>query len=260
MSGSGRPVSEEDLHAFVDNLLAPERRPIVLRYLQENPAEAARVAAYAAQRQALRDALERHYDAVIPPRLNPHFLIEQRKVRHRLMWRAAAAVVLALGLGGGGGWVLRGQFAPASGELETLAREAVANHVVYTADKRRPTELGEDQREDLARWVSNRLNRKVTPPDLSESGFRYIGGRLAATPEGPAGMFMYQNDAGVRLTIFVRPDANARNRPIAPMESSPVAGAAWIEKGVGYTVVAPVPSDELRRIAEQVQRLLNARA
>jgi anti-sigma factor RsiW len=260
MSGSDRPVSEDDLHAFVDEQLTPERRAMVLRYLQDHPVEAARVAAYAAQRDALRAALAEQHDPTVPPQLDPRVLIRRRQEHRVLLWRTAAAVVLAFGVGGGGGWFLRGRLEAPSSDIETLIREAVANHIVYTADRRRPTELGEDQREDLARWVSNRLNRKVVPPDLTDSGFRYMGGRLAATPEGPAGMFMYQNAAGVRLTVFVRPDMHAQSAPIVPIDSQPVGGAAWIEKGVGYTVVAPVPSDELRRIAEEVQRLLNARA
>lgn len=257
MSG---PITEDDLHGWVDNQLDPERRTQVQRHLDENPAEAERVAAYVAQRQALRAALASATGGAIPARLNPHILREQRLWRRRMLWRAAAAVVLALGLGGGGGWVLRGTLAPNETDIATLVREAVANHVVYTADRRRPTELGEDQRDDLARWVSNRLNHKVAPPDLSDSGFRYIGGRLAATPEGPAGMFMYQNAAGIRLTVFVRPDANARNTPLAPVDGKPMGGAAWIDKGVGYSVVAPVPADELRRIAEQVKRVLGGPA
>ena len=71
--------------------------------------------------------------------------------------------------------------------LPLLTQDAVANHMVYSADKRRPTELGATQRDDLARWVSNRLNHPVAPPDLSAEGYSYMGGRLAATSDGPAG-------------------------------------------------------------------------
>lgn len=260
MNDTPRPITEDDLHGFVDHRLDPDRRLLVQRYLAENPAEAERIAAYVAQRATLRAALASATGGTIPARLNPHLLMAQRVWRRRMLWRSAAAVLLALGLGGGGGWALRGVLSPAETDVAALMREAVANHVVYTADRRRPTELGEDQRDDLARWVSNRLNHKVAPPDLTDSGFRYIGGRLAATPEGPAGLFMYQNADGVRLTIFVRPDAQARNAPLAPVDGKPMGGAAWIEKGVGYSVVAPVPADELRRIAEQVKRVLGGPA
>ena len=66
---------------------------------------------------------------------------------------------------------------------------------------------------------------------------------------------MYRNDAGVRLSVLVRPDAKARNPPLSPVEARPIGGAAWIDKGVGYSVVAPVPAEELRRIAEEVRRV-----
>lgn len=260
MSCSDRPISEDDLQAYVDNLLEPERRPVVQRYLQEHPEDGTRIAAYAAQRETIREALKaaaaRQGLDTPNPRFNLAMMQQQRHMRRTMVWRAAAAVVLALGVGGAGGWALRGTVSPTETEVARLVREAVANHVIYTADRRRPTELGEDQRDDLARWVSNRLNHKVAPPDLSASGFRYIGGRLAATAEGPAGMFMYQNEAGIRLTIFVRPDPNARNAPLEEVRTSPVGGAAWIEHGVGYSVLAPIPADEVRRIAEQVQRML----
>jgi anti-sigma factor RsiW len=259
MSGTDRPVSEEDLHAYVDNLLAPEREPIVLRYLRENLAEAERIAAYRAQREMLRAALAPHAGGALPPHLNPHVLIARHQGERRMRWRAAAMVVLAFGLGGGGGWFLRESVTPPPTAISGLVRDAVANHVVYTADRRRPTELGADQRDDLARWVSNRINYKVAPPDLTDSGYRYIGGRLAATPEGPAGMFMYQNEAGVRLTVFVRPGSSAPNAPIVPVDGKPMGGCAWIEKGVGFTVVAPIPAEELHRVATEVQRLLDSR-
>lgn len=250
------PIDEDDLMAFVDNRLPDDRRAEVQRQLDTHPDDAERVEPYRAQRLLLRAAVP--IPAQPSVRLNPHALFAARQFRRRLVWRAAV-VVLALGLGGAGGWTLRGTLTPArETDLAVLVREAVANHVVYTADQRRPTELGADQRDVLARWVSGRLNHRVVPPDLSDSGYGFIGGRLAATPEGPAGLFVYQNDAGVRLTVFVRPDPAARNAPLAPVPAKPMGGAAWIDKGVGYSVVAPVPTAELQRLAERVRRLLES--
>ena len=44
------PIPEDDLHAYVDGQLPPERHAEVARQLQEQPEAAERVAAYAAQR------------------------------------------------------------------------------------------------------------------------------------------------------------------------------------------------------------------
>ena len=191
MSDQARPIAEEELHAYVDGCLEAERQPAVLRYLQEHPEIARRVAAYQAQRQGLRDAFGVVADEPIPPRLSLERLVQQRPGRQWRLWPAAACVLLSLGLGGVGGWFLRGGMSPVPATIAMLTQAAVSNHVVYTADKRRPTELGATQRDDLARWVSNRLNHQVAPPDLSAEGYSYMGGRLAATPDGPAGQFMY---------------------------------------------------------------------
>jgi anti-sigma factor RsiW len=230
-----------------------DRQSAVLRYLQEHPDVARQVAAWRAQRDELRAAFHAVADEPIPPRLGMERLIQQRLGR-RVTWRVAAATLLAFGLGGAGGWFLHGGLQPPTAAITLLAQQAVANHVVYTADRRRPTELGAQQRDDLARWVSNRLNHQVAPPDLSADGFSYIGGRLAATPDGPAGLFMYDGPDGVRLTVFVLPLKAAPSMPIQPVDVAHVDGCAWIDKGIGYTVVGRLPVPELRRLAELVKR------
>jgi anti-sigma factor RsiW len=254
MTDPDRPISEDELHAYVDDQLDTERRPAVLRYLQQHPDIADRVDAYRAQREALRAVFAGVAGEPIPPRLDLETLIQQRLVQRRTPWRAAAAVLFALGVGGAGGWFLHGVVPSPVATLTQLTQEAVANHVVYTADKRRPTELGAEQRDDLARWVSNRLNHKVAPPDLSADGYRYIGGRLAATSDGPAGLFMYDDPQGMRLTVFVLPMSAAKSMPIQHVDAAQVDGCAWIDKGIGYTVVGKLPPAELLRIAELVRR------
>lgn len=254
MSDLGRLITEEELHAYVDNRLEADRQPAILRYLQEHPDVAERVAAYRAQREALRAAFGGVAAEPIPARLDLQRLIQERLGRRRASWRIAASIVLAFGVGGTGGWFLRDGLHPPTSSLTLLTQEAVANHVVYTADRRRPTELGAEQRDDLARWVSNRLNHPVAPPDLTADGFRYMGGRLAATSDGPAGLFMYDDAQGVRVTVFVLPMGAVLGAPIQHVDFEHVDGCAWIDKGIGYTVVGKLPPAELRRLAEQVRQ------
>jgi anti-sigma factor RsiW len=254
MSDPTRPIAEEELHAYVDGQLEAARLPAVLQYLQAHPEVARRAEAYREQREALRALFGGVASEPIPPRLNLEALIQARLVQRRTPWRAAAAIVLAFGLGGAGGWFVHGIAPEPAATITLLTQEAVSNHVVYTADRRRPTELGADQREDLARWVSNRLNHAVAPPDLSADGYRYMGGRLAATQDGPAGLFMYQDAQGMRLTVFVLPMKAAQTRPIQHVDFDNVDGCAWIDKGIGYSVVGKLPPAELRRLAELVRR------
>ena len=253
MTDPGRPIVDDDLHAYVDRLLATDRIPAVERHLRDNAEAAATVAAYSAQRDALRAAFAAIASEPIPTRLHP-YVIRATIAARRRMWHAAAAVLLAFGLGGGGGWLLHGQAVPPPTTITLLTEEAFANHAVFTADRRRPTELGAEQREDLAKWVSNRIHRSVAPPDLTVAGYQYLGGRLAATPHGPAGMFMYQNDQGVRLTVFVRPVETPTSLPQKMVAAGVLEGCAWADKGMGYTVVAPLPAADVLRLAEGVRK------
>ena len=52
-----RPITEDDLHAYVDRVLEPERQAEVAAYLEGHPDMARRVAAFWDQRDLLREAL-----------------------------------------------------------------------------------------------------------------------------------------------------------------------------------------------------------
>jgi anti-sigma factor RsiW len=75
---TGRPVTGDELHAYVDSQVAPDRRPAVVRYLLAHPESARRVEAYATQRDMLRAALAGPASEPIPQRLRPQLLIRQR--------------------------------------------------------------------------------------------------------------------------------------------------------------------------------------
>lgn len=260
MNEPERPIAEEDLHAYVDELLDPARRSAVGRYLAVNPVAAERVAAYSAQRDRLRAAFAARASEPIPPALNLSRLVEERLARRRAPWRIAAAVALALGAGTAGGWLVRSAVVP--GQLTGIAaleHEAVANHLVYAADRRHPIELGAAQRDDLAQWVSSRLKHPVVPPDLDTLGYRFMGGRLVATAHGAAALFLYENDQSTRLSIFVRPMLSGQNTPILVLDIGDVDGCAWIDKGLGYTLIADEPYKELEWMSQYVRKQIGGR-
>jgi anti-sigma factor RsiW len=247
----GRPVAEEDLHAYVDGALDDERRATVDRYLQAHPDVAERVAAYIAQRQALRAAFAALGSEPLPPQLNLARLVEARLVRRHKPWRSIAAVALALALGGAAGWWAGSR--PPTG-IDALAREAGASYAVYAADKHRPVEIRAAQREDLTRWVSNRLNRPVAAPDLSALGYELLGGRLVASTHGAAALFMYENANGRRLILYIRPMSAGETTPIAPIDIGDMDGCAWIERGVGYSLIAAETYDRLLELSRYVRQ------
>ncbi|MGH7043358.1 MAG: anti-sigma factor family protein [Acetobacteraceae bacterium] len=254
MSGQGLPIGEDDLHAYVDGFLDPERRATVERYLADHPDAAARIAGWQAGGQALREALAWKAQEPVPARLNVARLAEARMTRRWTPWRIAAGIVLAFVLGSGSGWLARGgPEAPAG--MMSVGMEAAAAYRVFATDHMHPVEFGADQKARLVSWVSQRLGRPVSPPDLSGSGYRLMGGRLLATRDGPACQFLYQDRQGTRITLFVRPmrkgGMNAQMRPVHMMDT---AGFVWVRDGLGVSLLADKPMPVLHELSNQVRQ------
>ena len=264
---SNRPITEDDLHAYVDQLLEPERRGEVTAYLDAHSDVARRVAGFSDQRALLRNALAPIAHEPLPPELNLSRIIEGRR-RRLSPWRAVAAVLL-IGIGGIGGWIARGAMPVSSNGLATnglatnglatnglaaLEQEAADSFKVYAPDRIRPVEVRASEGTQLERWLSNRLRQPIRVPDLTTSGYRLMGGRLIATSHGPAAMFMYDDDRGDRLVVLARPMAVELNAPMKPQSRSDVAGYSWADGGMGYSLVGLPATESLRPIANEVRK------
>ena len=253
------PIGDDELQAYVDDRLHADRLEALQRHLRANPDIAQRVLAYRAQRASLQAVFAHRAVDPIPASLNLTRIFEERVRARRANRMAVAAVLLAFVTGGAGGWFLHAVATPPlSTGIAMLAEEAVASHLVYSADRRRPVELWAAQRDDLAKWVSNRLNRPIAPPDLSSNGYHLMGGRLVATAHGPAALFMYDNQNGNRLSIFVRPMNRNRTTPITQVEVDHVGGCAWIDNGVGYTLVGAEHYPMLLELSQDARTQIDA--
>lgn len=256
---SGRPIAEDDLHAFADDQLDPRRRADVAAWLEQHPDAAARVAAWRDQRAAIAAALAPVEDEAVPSRLNLRAIGAAR--RRPPAWRGAAsmaaAVLLVFG-GGLGGWALRGWTDPVPRGIGALAEEAASSYAVYAPDRSRPIEIAASDRIVLDHWFSQRLGRRVSAPDLASSGFRLLGGRLVATPHGPAGMFFYQNGDGVRVAMLVRPMTIDKDAAMRRSRIGATDGYAWADRGLGYSLVGPASLGDIDPLAGEARRQLIA--
>jgi anti-sigma factor RsiW len=249
-----RPITEDDLHAYVDQALEPERRREISAYLDDHPEVAKRVGAFTGQRDLLRAALAPIAEEPLPAALYLARMIENRRRRpSRFGWAVAAA--LLLGIGGAGGWITRGTLQAAPTGLVALAQEAATSYAVYAPDHDRPVEMRASDMTQLVQWVSGRLHQPVKVPDLTPSGYRLMGGRLVATAHGPAAMFMYDDDHGSRIVVLTRPmNGTDENAPMTPQAKGDVAGFSWADGGIGYSLVGQAPADSLRPLADEVRK------
>lgn len=254
MNAPGSPASEEDLRAYVDGRLDAERREAVDRYLQNHPEVAASIAADISQHSALREAFGAYAASPTPPQLNLTRLVEERLRQRRAWWQIAAAIVLAFAAGAGGGLWFGSR--PLTG-IGALAADAAISYVVYAVDEHHPVEIPADQRNLMTRWLSNRLNRQVAPPDLSAAGYELLGGRLVASPHGAAALFVYRNANHKRLIIYVRPMVEAsQTTGIKAVDGNRLDACAWIEQGIGYSLTAQQDYAHILELSQDVRREL----
>jgi anti-sigma factor RsiW len=191
------PVTEADLHAYVDRVLDPGRRTEIEAYLARYGDDAQRVRAWRDQNRALRDLYDPVLDESLPIRM-----------RHRVLYRGRplmrhAALAACFVLGTVAGWYLH-SYTTVPPDAMGFARQAAIAHVVYSPEVRHPVEVGADQETHLVSWLSKRLGAKLRVPQLNALGYQLVGGRLLPGNRGPVAQFMFQDASGQRLTLYVR--------------------------------------------------------
>ena len=242
--------SEDELHAYVDGQLPPERRAAVEARLAQDAEAAAAVAAWRRQNELIR-ALYEPGSAAVPARIEAALYAPPR----RAPWRSLAAGILLVMLGGAAGWQLRGSSALAPG-LPPLAARGIEAHNVYASEVRHPVEVGANEEAHLVQWLSKRLGYAVKAPDLTGLGLRLLGGRLLPGAGSPAAQFMYESEDGGRYTLYCTRETGRSETAFRFAASGDAAAFYWIDDHSGYALVGPNDRERLLRIARAVYEAL----
>jgi len=257
MTGQERPITDDDLHAYVDGVLDPARRPAVERHCAEHPEAAARVAAWTSVGAALRDATAWKAREPVPARLDIARLLAARRAHRWQPTRAAAAILIALAVGAGSGWMARGPSMPTG--VASVAMEAASVHRLFAAEGGHAAPYDTAARAELTSFLSRALGHPAAPPDLSKAGFRLLGGRLVATDQGPACMYLYAGPQGLRITLFMRPmERRDMNAPMRPMHGTDTVGYVWARNGLGFGLVTGEPMGTLHALANEIRSEMSA--
>ncbi|MGC9371086.1 MAG: anti-sigma factor family protein, partial [Paracoccaceae bacterium] len=155
-----------------------------------------------------------------------------------------------LAVGGAGGWLGHARLAPANGAVD-LAEAALTAHGTYVVEVIHPVEVPATQREHLDTWMSKRMGTQMRPPDLAASGFSLMGGRILPSEDGPAGLYMYENEDGKRITLYISPQRNKADSAFEYAGEGTTQSLYWKDRGLGYAVVGDMPRDRLRDLAKQ---------
>ena len=287
-------ITEAELHAFVDGQLPAGRNGEIKAYLAARPEEAQRVEAYRAQKRQLHFLFDPVLDEKPPQRL---LQAARPNASSRTPWylqRLAAGLAIAV-ISGATGFGLRGALpasgggdagrmaaaVPAAGGITLVsasgfAQRAAVAHAVYSPDARRPVEVDAAHEDQLVAWLSKRMGAPMKPPHLQAQGYTLEGGRLLPGGQGPVAQFMYRNELGSKLTLYVSNDIGDLDSAAGP-GAKPTPGKTnadtafrfaqqgavnvfyWVDGAFGYALSADADRAELARVSAEVYQQLGTR-
>ena len=254
MTDRDLPVTEDELHAYVDGELAPDRKAAVEAWLATHADDMARVTAW----RSLADAIRTRYGAVATEPVPARLSLRQIERAGR-SWRglAAAAAVVAFLVGGLAGWQARSIAAPSASLVATSTADALDAYKVYVVEVRHPVEVPASEEAHLVQWLSKRVGYQLRIPDLAPVGLKLVGGRLLPGPRGgAAAFFMFEGKSGERFTLYSTrangPDSSLRYNAVGA-----VGALYWADRDVAYVVSGEANRERLNKVAESVYAQLD---
>lgn len=249
MSGEKNSVNETDLMAYVDGQLDDERRRMVEAHLAQNAEDAAAVARWRRQNEAIAALYAPAAGEAVPERLDVRRMSAERHWSAPRLAGFAAAAAVVFALGSLSGWFVRGDLGPVSGGQAGLVAEAVAAHSLYSGEVLHPVEVKATQEQHLSTWLSKRLDRPLNIPDLRTQGFNLVGGRLLPAGSKPAAQFMYEDEKGRRITLYIVPASNERETAFHYEKFDELEAFFWKDIHIDCAMVGNLPREELHQIS-----------
>jgi anti-sigma factor RsiW len=148
-------------------------------------------------------------------------------------------------------WSLSSTFV-SRGNNSALLEEIVNAHVrSLMADHL--TDLTSAERHSVKPWLSNRLDFAPPVYDFASEGFSLVGGRLDYVGGKPVAAIVYRHRQHL-INVFVWPSAESNDSPIRISNHRGYNSTNFESGGMSYWIVSDVNSDDLRKLANLLQR------
>src|SRR5215475_4502937 len=246
------PITEDELHAYVDGELSADRMNAVAAWLADHPEQAALVASWRVQADSIRAHFGTAIDEPVPQRLMLDQVLKQDRANGR-SWAAmaAAAAIVAFVVGGAAGWMARGASAAAPTSFDMFASEALDAYRLYVVEVRHPVEVPGNERAHMTQWLSKRLGQDLRVPDLQPIGLKLVGGRLLPGPTGAAAFYMYESPSGERFTIYCA-KAGEPQTALRYTSEEQFAAFYWVDDKIAYVVSGPADRARLENVTKAI--------
>lgn len=239
------PSIEALIQRGIDGELSTEERARLDLYLSVHPDAAE-------QYQALRRQSELLSRAVPTPSAAHLRELRNRAARSPATGVRLAASIAIFAVGLGLGYALPSGRTSAPSDLVAFARDAEAAHALYVSEVLHPVEVGASQKDHLQTWLSNRLGSAIIAPQLGDSGFTLIGGRLLPAGERASALFMYENAEGDRLSLLATHGPSTKSQSFRFQEDGGYLTVYWQDGPWQYSLVGDQPRDPMNQIARLV--------
>ncbi len=257
MTDQDQTITEDELHAYVDDELPAERRAAVEAWLAAHLEDAAKVAAWRNHAELLRARYGGVAREIPPERLN----VARLACRRRNGWIAvaSAAALAAFVIGGFIGWTVRGVESSSPSDLTRFTADALEAYRLYVVEVRHPVEVPGDQRPHLVEWLSKRLGSPLRAPQLERLGLKLVGGRLLPGPTGATAFFMYEAPSGERFTLYCG-HTSAHETALRYTAGAQNAAYYWVDQNLAYVLSGPAERDTLLKIAQAAYDQIDLRS
>ncbi len=169
----------------------------------------------------------------------------------RIVSAAAIALVAA-----GAGYAVSALHMLGSSEMDRVVQMALGAHLVYAGESRHPVEVLGSASGHLAKWLSARLGVPFTTPDISDTGFSLVGGRLLAEGPRPAGFLMYEDANGSRVTLYMEKWPTGEETELKQIASAGLNAYYWVDNNFACAVIGKLDPARLKVVSEQLYAAL----
>ena len=269
-----QPLTEDEIHALADHQVLPIDQSDLQTRLAQDPQAQANLLKWQLQRDALRglyqEVLHEPSPTTLVTRANQTAAAQQNIDQWWRWGGRAAGVMLAFGVG----WFANTAWQGMEGAQRPLAslsktggapdfvRQAGFAHGVYTPEVRHPVEVTAAEQEHLIQWLSKRVGKPLKIPNLASQGYELVGGRLLPGDTGARAQFMFQNAAGIRVTLYLGAITKTSDGNAPPETAFQFAAVGevpsfyWVDQGFGYALTGQIPREALMQLAQAVYRQL----
>ena len=234
-------LTDNDLHAYVDGQLEPERRREVEAFLSRSPHYAALVEDYRRQRILLHRLYDGIEEGELPTEITSLAATADRALRVSRLVRTTtrgAAVCGAIALVAGTILYTAPTFNQQTADpLVDFRRQAIAAHLALGDDP-----LTTDPAVEGA---------SLTVPELDAIGLIPVTRRLLQTSSGAALQIIYADNDNTRVTLYAQSvDGEIQDAAFAAEDG--VGQIFWRDSGVAFSLLGMPDEERLSRIADAI--------